>query len=97
MPTYVTLIRFTQKGRERVKEHPSRLDRVKELYRGMGANLREFYLVMGEYDMVVIAEVPDDETVARLSLAIGAEGDSYSESCRAFTEDEYRRIISALP
>ena len=97
MPSYVTLIRLTQQGRDKIKEHPVRLEEAKELYQAMGARIKEFYLVMGQYDMVVIAEAPDDETIAKLSLAIAAAGDSYSESCRAFTEDEYRRIISALP
>jgi uncharacterized protein with GYD domain len=55
------------------------------------------YLVMGQYDMVVIGEVPDDETVAKLSLATGAQGNIRTETFRAFTEDEYRKIIAALP
>ena len=38
----------------------------------MGAELKQFYLVMGRYDAVVIAEGPDDETAAKLALAIGS-------------------------
>jgi uncharacterized protein with GYD domain len=97
MPTYISLIRFTQQGREKVKEHPDRLDQAKDLYRSMGAELKAFYLLLGQYDMLVVADAPDEETVAKLALAIGEAGDSYSESCRAFTEDEYLRIVSALP
>src|SRR5439155_1501877 len=61
MPTYLTLLRFTQKGIEGIKEGPARLDAAKEAYRSAGAKLREFYLVTGKYDAVVLAEAPGDE------------------------------------
>ena len=97
MPTYINLVRWTQKGLENVKEAPSRLDMAKEAYKAMGAELKEMYLVMGEYDMVVISEAPDDQTMAKLLLSIGSQGSSRGETLRAFTEDEYRKIIDALP
>jgi uncharacterized protein with GYD domain len=97
MPTYITLTRWTKKGLENVKESPSRLDMAKELYKTMGAELKEMYLVMGEYDMVIISEGPDDQTMAKLLLSIGSQGSSHGVTLRAFTEDEYRKIIAALP
>ena len=51
----------------------------------------------GKYDMVVVSEAPDDETVAKLALSIGSGGAVRTETLRAFTEDEYREIIAALP
>ena len=97
MATYITLLSFTQEGIENIKESPARLDAAKQAFRAMGAELKEFYLVMGQYDAVVVAEAPDDETVAKLALAIGSGGAVRTETLRAFTEDEYRKIIAALP
>ena len=97
MPTYVTLLRFTQKGIEAIREGPARLDAAKEAYRAAGAKLKEFYLVTGKYDAVVVAEVPDEETAVKLSLAISAKGNVRIETSRAFSEEEYRRIIGGLP
>ena len=97
MPTYLTLLRFTQKGIEAIKEGPARLDAAKEAYRTAGGKLKEFYLVTGKYDAVVIAEAPDDETAVKLSLAIGSRGNVRIETSRAFTEEEYRRIVAGLP
>lgn len=97
MATYITLLRFTQQGIEKIKESPARLDAAKQAFRAMDAELKEFYLVMGAYDAVVIAEAPDDETVAKLALAIGMLGSIRTETLRAFTEDEYKKIIFALP
>ena len=97
MPTYVSLIRWTQKGIESIKDSPSRLEMGKEAFKAMGAEIKQSYLVMGQYDLVIIGEAPDDETVAKLSLAMGARGSIRTETFRAFTEDEYRNIIAALP
>ena len=63
----------------------------------MGAKVLAFYLVMGQYDAVLVAEAPDDETVAKLALSIGSLGAIRTETFRAFTEDEYRKVIAALP
>jgi uncharacterized protein with GYD domain len=97
MPTYITLVRYTQKGIENIKDSPARLDAAKKAFRAMGAELKQWYLVMGQYDAVVVSEAPDDETVAKLALAIGSLGSVRTETLRAFTEDEYRKIIAALP
>jgi uncharacterized protein with GYD domain len=97
MPTFITLGKYTQKGIENIKEGPFRLDEAKKAFKAVGAEIKEFYLVNGEYDMVVIVEAPDDEIVAKLALIIGSKGTSRSVTLRAFREDEYRKIISELP
>ena len=97
MATYITLGKYTQKGIEKVREGPVRLEEAKIAFESMGAEIKEFYLVTGEYDMVVIVEAPDDETIAKLALIIGSKGTSRTITLRAFNEDEYRKIISELP
>jgi uncharacterized protein with GYD domain len=97
MATYIVLLRYTQQGVEKIKESPARLDAAKKAFQAMGAELKQWYLVMGQYDAVVVGEAPDDETVAKLALAIGSQGSIRTETLRAFTEDEYRKIIAALP
>jgi len=97
MPTYVTLLRYTQKGIESIKDSPTRLDAAKKMLTAAGGKLLGFYLTMGQYDAVAIAEFPDDEAVARSSLAGGSKGYTRSETLRAFNEDEYRRLIAGLP
>ncbi len=97
MSTYITLICYTPQGIQNIKDSPARLDAAKKAFQAMGAELRQWYLVMGQYDAVVISEAPNDETIAKLALAIGSQGSVRTESLRAFTEDEYRKIIAALP
>jgi uncharacterized protein with GYD domain len=97
MATYIILHRFTDKGLANIKESPDRLEKAKKAFRALGAELKAFYLVLGIYDAIIITEAPDDETAAKLSLAIGSQGNVRVETLRAFTEDEYRNIISVLP
>lgn len=97
MPTYISLLRYTQQGLASVKNSPARLDAAKEAYRKAGGEMKSFHLTMGQYDMVVVAEFPNDEAIAAMSLALGAAGNIRSETFRAFTETEYRKIVAALP
>ena len=97
MPTYINLVSWTQKGIENVKESPNRLDAAKKLFQSVGGELKQFYLVFGQYDMIVISEFPDDETATKAGLTLGSAGSVRTETCRAFSEDEYRKIIGALP
>jgi uncharacterized protein with GYD domain len=97
MPTYITLATYTQLGIENIKEGPGRLDEAKRAFEALGARIKDFYLVTGRYDMVIVAEAPDDETVAKLALTIGSKGTSRTETFRAFTEQEYRNIVEKLP
>lgn len=97
MPKYITLCSYTDQGVKAIKESPARLDAAKQAFKAMGGEMTDFYLVMGEYDLVVIGDMPDDATTAKLALMIGAGGAIRTKTLRAFTEEEYRKIISELP
>ena len=96
MATYIILGSFTQKGIENIKDGPERVNAARDMFQSMGAELKEFYLETGRYDMVVICEVPDAETGAKLALSIGSMGAVRTESLRAFSEDQYREFVAAL-
>lgn len=97
MATYITLVKYTQKGIESIKDSPRRLDMAKEAFQAFGAEVKEFFLVMGRYDIILISEAPDDETVAKVALAIRSRGAVKTETIRAFNEGEFRTIIDSLP
>ena len=97
MPIYIALSRYTQKGVESIKDGPARLDAAKKNLAAAGGKLIGFYLTMGQYDIVTITEFPDEETAARAGLASVSQGNLRGETLRAFTEEEYRRIIASLP
>ena len=97
MAKYISLVKYAAKGIENIKESPNRLDAVKQLCESMGATVEGFYLTMGRYDIIMIMEAPDPETAAKIILTITSKGNVSTETLPAFPEDEYRKIISALP
>ena len=97
MATYVSLLNYTQKGAESIKQVPARIEAARQAAKAVGADIKQIYLVMGRYDVVVISEAPDDETAAKLALATGMQGNVQSETLRAFSEPEFKRIVAALP
>ena len=97
MSTYISLVIYTSKGIENVKESPARLDAFKQLGESMGATVEGFYLAMGQYDLVVIIDAPSPETASKIILATGSRGAVRTETFAAFAEEEYRKIISELP
>ena len=96
MPTYISLLRYTQQGIANIKQSPARLDTAKQAYKRAGGELKGFYLTLGQYDAIAIAEMPDDNAIAKFALSLGALGNVRSETMRAFTEAEFRRIVGEL-
>jgi len=99
MATYITLFSFTQQGIMNIKESPARVEAARKTCQTAGAKVKDFYAVMGrgQYDTLFILEAPDDEAIAKVALAISSLGSVRTETHRAFTEAEYKRIIAALP
>jgi uncharacterized protein with GYD domain len=63
----------------------------------MGGKLLGFYLVMGEYDYVAIGEFPSDEAAATFQLGLAAQGNVTTKTLKAFTTEEFAKIVDALP
>lgn len=97
MATYITLLRWTQKGIENVRESPNRLESAKKVFRELGGEIKSFHLVMGRYDAVIVSEAPSADVVAKALLSICSKGTAQTETLCGFPEDEFRKIISALP
>lgn len=97
MPTYISLISYTDQGIRNIKDSPKRLDAAKKMLKDMGGELKEFYLTLGTYDIVTVVDAPSDEVVARFVLALASAGNVRTNTLKAFPEAEYRKIISGLP
>jgi uncharacterized protein with GYD domain len=96
MVTYLMLLNWTDHGIKNVKDSPKRLDGVKKLAKDMGGEVKGFYMTLGAHDLVLIVDLPNDEKVANFGLKLGSLGNVRSTTLRAYSEDDYRRIISGL-
>src|SRR5215510_4051560 len=96
MPMYVALLKWTGQGIGNVKDSPARLDAGRKAFKKMGVKIKDTYLTMGQYDLVCIMEAPDDETFATAMLTLSSQGNIQSETLKAFTEDQYRKICASV-
>lgn len=97
MPTYIVLSKWTSEGIKTVKQSPSRVDAARKALAANGITLKDFYLVMGQYDHVIVIEAPDDAAVAKAALTLGGAGNVQTQTLKAFTESEFEKIVSELP
>jgi uncharacterized protein with GYD domain len=96
MPTYIALLKWTGQGIGNVKDSPSRLDAGRKAFKKIGVKIKDTYLTMGRYDLVCIIEAPDDESFASAMLSLGSQGNVQTETLKAFTEDQYRKICGGI-
>lgn len=96
MAKYILLINWTDQGVKNVKDSPKRLDAARELAENVGARMGDLYMTMGASNMVVPLDAPDDATVAKFVLHQAGSGDVRTQTLKAFSEDEYRKILGAL-
>ena len=87
MTTYIALFNLTDAGVKAAKDSPRRLDAAKKLLTDMGGEMKQFYMVMGDFDFVGICEAPDDAVMARYVR---------TKTLKAFPETAYREIIRSL-
>ena len=97
MPTYVMLLNWTDQGIRSAKETITRATAARQTAQALGARVTANYWTQGQYDVVLIVEAPDDETVSRLALSAGLQGTIRTMTMRAFTEEEMGRILQGLP
>ena len=74
MAVYVLLSKLTAWGRNKIMKKPDRILEVNKEIEQFGAKIISQYATLGAFDFVNIVEAPDNESIARLSLALGSRG-----------------------
>ncbi len=97
MPTYISLLDYTEQGIRDIKDSLKRLAAAKKLAKSLRGRIRSFYLTMGLHDAVAVTEFPNDDAAAKFALMIGRVGAIRAETLRALPEADYRRIVNSLP
>jgi uncharacterized protein with GYD domain len=96
MASYVVLASFTDKGVHDAKDTVDRADKFKEMAKKAKCTVKEMYWTLGPTDIVTIIEAPDDETATSLSLGVAARGYVRTQTMRAFSADEMKKILGKI-
>ena len=97
MPTYISLMKFTDQGIKTVKDAPARLEAAFKGLEAVGGKIIGFYATMGEYDYVSISEGPSDEVAMTFLLALGSLGNVRTTTLKAFTREQFVQLVKNLP
>jgi uncharacterized protein with GYD domain len=93
MPTYITLINWTDQGVKNYKDTVDRYEAARQTLGQTGASFKDAYWTLGPYDIVGILDAPDDESAMAALLAVGSQGNIRTTTMRAFSADETRGVI----
>ena len=94
---FIVSLNFTDQGIRNIKDSPKRAQAARELAKKLGVEIKQVYLTSGESDLVVLAETASGDNMAKFALAIGSQGNVRTRTARAWTEEEYRKLVSELP
>ena len=97
MATYVTLVHFTDQGMRNVKQTTERAKVLTAAAARLGIKMTNIYWTMGAFDVVLISEAPDEESMAALALSAGSLGNIRTQTMRAYSANEIDKILVKLP
>ena len=97
MSSYIWLVNWTDQGIRNVKETTNRAKGFKEMAEKMGVNVKEILWTMGRYDLVLVLDAPNDETISRLALGLGMGGNAKTETLKAFSAQAMDQILKGFP
>ena len=94
MPTYILLSKLTVQGVQTLKSNPARLREVNRDVEELGARVVHQWATLGAFDFVNIVEAPDEATIARVSVSLGARGSARLETLPALEIDDFLNALS---
>lgn len=97
MPTFISFVSWTDQGMRNIKEAPGRGKAARALLEKLGGSVKQIYLTSGSQDIVLIADVPDGDVMAKFALAVGAQGNVRTNTVRAWSEEEMAKFIAEIP
>ena len=95
MPTYLMLTTLTEKGTQTLNSNPGRLRDVNADVEELGARVLHQWACLGEYDFVSVLDAPDDLTVMKLSVQLGARGSVKFETLTLVAVDDLLGALEA--
>ena len=97
MPTYVSLIHFTQQGAQNFQDTPRRAAAFRDAAKKVGVTVRNVYWTLGAFDGLLVLEAPDEQTVTAAMLGLAPLGNVRTQTLRAFDESEIASLLERVP
>ena len=92
---FILLSTLSQQGVQTLKSNPERLRQVNQDVAELGARVLHQWATLGSFDFVNVVEAPDVETIARVSVALGARGSTRIQTLPALGIEDFLRTLSS--
>ena len=96
MATYIVLLQFTDQGIRNIKDTTKRATAATEAAAKVGVKFTDLFWTLGQYDLAIVAEAQDEETMTALMLKLASLGNVKSQTLRAFRAKEMERILTKV-
>jgi uncharacterized protein with GYD domain len=96
MAMFVVLGKFTDQGAKDIQNLRKGFEMNMARGERLGVKIHGWYLTQGRYDIVLLAEAPDAETMLAQSAGVAGTGSIRTETLRAFTLDEAEQVINRV-
>ena len=96
MANYIVLGNFTDQGIRNIKDTEKRAEAFKSMAKDVGVTVKDVFWTLGQYDLAITMDAPDDESVTALGLSVGSLGNVRTQTLRAYSAKEMRKIQSKV-
>ena len=96
MASYIALLQFTEQGVRNIKDTTKRSIATHEMASKLGVKVVDIFWTLGPYDIVMVLEAPDDETLTAFTLKLGSLGNVKTQTLRAFRDKEMDAILNKV-
>jgi uncharacterized protein with GYD domain len=94
---FILSLNFTDQGIRGIKDAPKRAQQARDLAKKVGVEIKQVYLTSGDSDLLVMVETPNGDNVAKFALALGSLGNARTRTARAWTMEEFQKMVAELP
>src|SRR4051812_24270887 len=97
MPTFISFLNWTDQGAKNAKDSSKRYQAARNVAEKLGGKLLSAYVTTGQYDVVVTVDMPNGDAMVKFASAISASGNSRTTTVRAYTPDEFSKLVAEAP
>lgn len=89
MPKFIMLSTLGPEGAATLRENPERVKAVNAEVEALGVKVLEQFALLGSYDFLNVLDAPDEKTMAKVALVLGARGTVKTLTMAAIPVDEF--------
>jgi uncharacterized protein with GYD domain len=93
---FICFLNWTEQGAKAVKGVPARHESLKAEIAQLGGRLVGGYVTRGQYDVVLVLEMPDGDAMTKLTVALISRGNVRTTTVRAHSMEEFGKLAAEV-